>query len=164
MEALPLVSLNSHSVITCPSGLLETLTSCQANIEGCGTPLTESSSILDEVNGCKTAADNLIAGLICSIKSFSSLDLLFFLFIKNRTAELKYCSKRTPGFERCECLQNMDESNADRVKVKLKRNTKLLGWYKKGKNNQSLAKKYFFPVNICYQYSLHALAIREAFK
>ena len=35
----------------------------------------------------------------------------------------------------------------------------MLGWYKKGKNNQSLAKKYFFPVNICYQYSLHALAI-----
>ena len=53
-----------------------------------------------------------------------------FLFIKNQTAELKHCSKRTPGFERCECLQNMDESNADRVKVKLKRNTKLLEWYK----------------------------------
>ena len=131
MEALPLVSLNSHPVKTCltlfPWGLLETLTSCQANIEGCGTPLTESSSILDEVNGCKTAAENLIAGLICS-----NLKLFFagsdFFFIKNQSAELKNCSKKTPGFERCECLQNMDESNADRVKVKLKRNTMLLGW------------------------------------
>ena len=122
MEALPLVSLNSHSVLTCltlfPLGLLETLTSCQANIEGCGTPLTEDSSILEEVNGCRSAAENLIAGLICSIKSFSSLDLLFFLFIKNQTPGLKNCSKKTPGFERCECLQDMDESNADRVKVK----------------------------------------------
>ena len=70
MEALPLVSLNSYFV-TCltlfPLGLLETLTSCQANIEGCGTPLTESSTVLEEVNGCKTAAENLIAGLICPI-------------------------------------------------------------------------------------------------
>ena len=78
MEALPLVSLNSHSVITCPSGLLETLTSCQANIEGCGTPLTENSTILDEVNGCKAAADNLIAGLIF-LRSLTSLDQISFL-------------------------------------------------------------------------------------
>ena len=39
-------------------------------------------------------------------------------FIVNQSAELKNCSKKTPGFERCECLQEMDESNADRVKVK----------------------------------------------
>ena len=91
----------------------------------------------------------------------SNLKLFFsesnFFLIKNQSADLKNCSKRTPGFERCECLQNMDESNADRVKVNLKINTKLLGWYKKGKNNQSLAKNHFFPVNICHQYSLHAL-------
>ena len=134
------------------------MTSCQATIEGCGTPLTESSSrIMDEVIRCKTAAENLIAGLLCP-RSFSSMQCNNF-FVENQTAELKNCSKKTPGFERCECLQNMDESNAERVKVKFRSNTKLLGWYKKGKNNQSLAKKYFFHVNICYQYSLHALAI-----
>ena len=45
--------------------MLETLTSCQATIEGCGTPLTESSSrIMDEVIRCKAAAENLIAGLL----------------------------------------------------------------------------------------------------
>ena len=120
MEALPLVSLNSYFV-TCltlfPLGLLETLTSCQATIEGCGTPLTESSSrIMDEVIRCKTAAENLIAGLLCP-RSFSSMQCNNF-FVENQTAELKNCSKKTPGFERCECLQDMDESNADRVKVK----------------------------------------------
>ena len=66
--------------------------------------------------------------LVVQFKAF--LLWIKFLSIKNRTAELKNCSKKTPGFERCECLQNMDESNADRVKVKLKRNTKLLEWYK----------------------------------
>ena len=92
--------------------MLETLTSCQANIEGCGTPLTESSSrIMDEVIRCKTAAENLIAGLLLS-------SMYQFFFIENQSAELKNCSKKTPGFERCECLQDMDESNADRVKVK----------------------------------------------
>ena len=120
MEALPLVRLNSY-IVTCltlfPLGLLETLTSCQATIEGCGTPLTESSSrIMDEVIRCKTAAENLIAGLLCP-RSFSSMQCNNF-FVENQTAELKNCSKKTPGFERCECLQDMDESNADRVKVK----------------------------------------------
>ena len=49
-------------------------------------------------------------------KKFSMQCINF--FIENQSAELKNCSKKTPGFERCECLQDMDESNADRVKVK----------------------------------------------
>ena len=61
---------------------------------------------------------------LSDLKLFSSGSNFF--FIKNRTAELKNCSKKTPGFERCECLQNMDESNADRVKVELNRSVKVL--------------------------------------
>ena len=58
------------------SDLLETLTNCKENIEGCGTPLTGSSSqeigsqqILNEVAGCKAAAENFIAGSLCLRKS-----------------------------------------------------------------------------------------------
>ena len=83
---------------------------------------------MDEVIRCKTAAENLIAGLLCPIQC-----IIF--FIENQSAELKNCSKKTPGFERCECLQNMDESNADRVKVKLNRSVKVLA--KKGKKLKS---------------------------
>ena len=71
---------------------------------------------MDEVIRCKTAAENLIAGLLCP-RSFSSMQCNNF-FVENQTAELKNCSKKTPGFERCECPQDMDDSNADRVKVK----------------------------------------------
>ena len=44
------------------SELLETLTNCKENIEGCGTPLTASQVILDEITECKTLAENFIAG------------------------------------------------------------------------------------------------------
>ena len=51
-------------------GLLDTLTNCKENIEGCGTPLTGRSSqedqrsqqILDEITLCKAAAQNFITG------------------------------------------------------------------------------------------------------
>ena len=46
----------------CVSELLETLTNCKENIEGCGTPLTGSQEILDEITECKTLAENFIAG------------------------------------------------------------------------------------------------------
>ena len=36
----------------------------------------------------------------------------------NFVLELKNCSKREPGFERCQCLQEMNESNLVKVKVK----------------------------------------------
>ena len=32
--------------------------------------------------------------------------------------ELKNCSKKEPGFERCQCLEAMNESNVETVKVK----------------------------------------------
>ena len=44
------------------SELLETLTNCKENIEGCGTPLTGSQEIWDEITECKTLAENFIAG------------------------------------------------------------------------------------------------------
>ena len=94
-------------------GLLETLTSCREEIESCGSPLTDSSSqgqeILDKITGCKAAAENFIAG---SPLFFQEVPLTVFL------PELKNCSKKEPGFERCQCLQAMDESNVETVKVK----------------------------------------------
>ena len=40
------------------------------------------------------------------------------LLSSNLVLELKNCSKRDPGFERCQCLQEMDGSNVEKVKVK----------------------------------------------
>ena len=60
------VRLWLHDPSHVSQGLLETLASCKERIEGCGFPLTESSSggenILEEITGCKAAAENLIAG------------------------------------------------------------------------------------------------------
>ena len=46
------------------------------------------------------------------------LSLLFVL-------ELKNCSKKEPGFERCQCLEAMNESNVETVKVKYEPEGKL---------------------------------------
>ena len=32
--------------------------------------------------------------------------------------ELKNCSKKDPGFDRCQCVETMNESNVEKVKVK----------------------------------------------
>ena len=67
-------------------GLLDTLTNCKEKIdEGCGMPLTGSSSqddlagqqILDDVTGCRTAAVNFIRGSLSSGSSSDSDCLLF---------------------------------------------------------------------------------------
>ena len=62
---------------------------------------------MDNITECKAAASNFITGPVCS-KNVHNRILL----------ELKNCSKRNPGFERCQCLQAMNESNVERVKVK----------------------------------------------
>ena len=63
---------------------------------------------------------------------------------------------KTVGFERCECLGDMDESNANKVKVKLNRYTKLFGWHLKAKTPKGL--KYFFLLECYHQYSPNAVS------
>ena len=114
MEAMQMVSFPIYDYLTQVfPGLLETLTSCREEIESCGSPLTDSSSqgqeILDKITGCKAAAENFITG---SPLFFQEVPLTVFF------PELKNCSKKEPGFERCQCLQAMDESNVEIVKVK----------------------------------------------
>ena len=62
--------------------------------------------------------DNLMQGSCWKLHHrFTFYMISKFLWL-NFVLELKNCSKKEPGFERCQCLEAMNESNVETVKVK----------------------------------------------
>ena len=60
--------------------------------------------------------DNLMQGSCSKLhRRFSFFGKLLWLHF---VPELKNCSKKEPGFKRCQCLEAMNESNVETVKVK----------------------------------------------